>query len=218
MSLPLWDPRKALESPVVYNFFQKAVRADKSRRRFFDEYLMPLAGERILEVGCGPGTNCEWLPEGIRYVGCDMSGEYIEYAKRRFGGRADFYASSVGQLRDLNLVPFRAIFALALLHHLNDEQVLTLCDEVLELLQPGGMFVTADPCFTSGQSRIERFITSCDRGKYVRTPLQYQALLQRKFSNVEVNLARADSLIPNTGVAMRGWKTAAVAAAAGVAG
>jgi len=146
-----------------------------------------------------------------------MSGAYVEYAKRRFGGRADFYASSVGQLRDLNLVPFRAIIALALLHHLNDEQVLTLFDEVLELLQPGGMFVTADPCFTFGQSRIERFITSCDRGKYVRTPAQYEALLQRKFCNVEVNLARAESLIPSTGVAMRAWKTAPIPPTAGVA-
>src|SRR5262245_46296990 len=139
MSLPLWDPRKLLELPRVYNFFQKAVGADNGRREFVEKYIAPLAPARILEVGCGPVTNCQWLPDGIDYVGCDLSPEYIEYAKRRFAGRAEFYAAPVGDLTRLGLKPFDAVIALAVLHHLNDAQVLTLCDEARALLVPGGI-------------------------------------------------------------------------------
>ena len=100
MSLSFWDPRKFLELPPVYNFFQKAVGADKGRRHFIEEFVAPLAGGRVLEVGCGPGTNCEWFPDNIEYVGCDIDEKYIAYAKKQYGSRAEFYATPVGKLNE----------------------------------------------------------------------------------------------------------------------
>lgn len=203
MSLPLWDPRKILELPPVYNFFQKAVGADKVRRHFIEEYVVPLAGGRVLEVGCGPGTNCEWFPENIEYVGCDIDEKYIAYAKQQYGSRAEFYATPVGKLGELGLKPFNAVIAVAVLHHLSDSEVHTLCDEVAELLKPGGLFVTVDPCFTAEQSRFERYITSCDRGRFVRFPEQYQVLLKKRFPQVRSEMKRGKLLlIPDTGVIM----------------
>jgi SAM-dependent methyltransferase len=203
-SLPFWDPRKALEYPPVYNFFQSAVGADKPRRRFIEEHIAPLGNGRVLEVGCGPGTNCAWMPPGIEYVGSDLSAAYIEYAKRVYGGRAEFFAMPVGQLAALNQKPFKAVFALAVLHHLSDDEVLTLCGEVIPLLQPGGTFMTLDPSFTHTQGRFERFITSCDRGHYVRYPEQYQALLAKKFPSVDIEIKPSiGMLIPNTLVVLK---------------
>ena len=207
MGLPLWDPRKLLELPAVYNFFQEAVGANKGRRHFIQEFVVPLAGGRVLEVGCGPGTNCEWFPENVEYVGCDLDEKYIAYAKQRYGSRAEFYATPVGQLGKSGLKPFNAVMALAVLHHLSDNEVLTLCDEVAGLLKPGGLFVTGDPCFTADQSRPERFMTSCDRGRFVRFPEQYHALLKKRFPQVRSDIRRGRLLhIPNTGVIMTAIK------------
>jgi SAM-dependent methyltransferase len=200
-SLDFWDPRRVLEHPPIYNLFQKLVRADRPRRKFIEETVAPLKYGRVLEVGCGPGTNCEWIPRGFEYVGCDLSESYIAYARRKFGDRAEFYSAAVGQLAALNMKPFRVVFALALLHHLSDSEVLTLCDEVLPLLEPGGMFITGDPCFVIGQKWLEHFITSRDRGRYMRYPEQYRELLAKKFPVVDAEVSRSKGmLIPNTGV------------------
>jgi SAM-dependent methyltransferase len=202
--LPFWDPRKVLEYPPIYNFFQNAVGADKPRRRFIEEHITPLGRARVLEVGCGPGTNCAWMPEGVEYVGCDLNAAYIEYARERYTGRGEFYVAGVGELAALELRPFKAIYALAVLHHLSDAEVLTLCDEVLALLEPRGMLITGDPCFFDGQGRIEHFITSCDRGHFVRHPEQYRDLLAQRFPRVELQVNHIKGmLIPNTGVLLK---------------
>lgn len=193
------DPRRLLEIPPVYNSFQKLVGAVAARRSFAAEYLTAFAGSRVLEVGCGPGTMYELIPPGIRYVGCDLSEIYIAYAKSRFGASAEFFALPVGKLAALGLRPFRAVFALALLHHLDDDEVRTLCREVHGLLEPGGSFFTGDPCYLDGQSRLEHFITSCDRGRFVRHAEKYRELLAETFSRVTLRTGKSGMLIPGTG-------------------
>jgi SAM-dependent methyltransferase len=201
-----FDPRRLLEVPSVYNAFQKLFRADVARRRFAAEYLTPFVGGRVLEVGCGPGTNCEWMPKGIEYVGCDVNERYVAYARKRYSGLAEFHAAPVGKLSSLGLRPFRAVFAIALLHHISDEEILTLCDEVFGLLEKGGVFITGDPCYVDGQSRLERFVTSCDRGKFVRHPEEYRRLLAQRFAEVTARTATSATLIPQSGVALTAVK------------
>jgi SAM-dependent methyltransferase len=201
--LPFWDPRKMLEYPPIYNLFQSAVGADKPRRAFITEHIAPLGRARVLEIGCGPATNCAWMPRDIEYVGCDHNEAYIAYARNRYGDRAEFFSLPVGQLRDLGLKPFKAVIALALLHHLTDVEVLTLCDEVLPLLGTDGSLITGDPCFLAGMKRLERFITSNDRGRYVRYPEQYQELLARKFPVVNMEIGRGGGLLKQTGVIIK---------------
>lgn len=202
--LPYWDPRKVLEYPPIYNLFQRVVGADKPRRAFIAEHIASLGRARVLEVGCGPATNCAWMPREVEYVGCYHNEAYIAYARNRYGDRAEFYSVPVGQLRDLGLKPFKAVIALALLHHLTDAEVLTLCDEVLPLLGTDGSLITGDPCFVAGMKRHERFIASCDRGHYVRYPEQYRELLARKFPVVNMEVRHSRGLtIPHTEVAIK---------------
>jgi len=180
------------------------VGADKPRRRFIEEHIAPLGPARVLEVGCGPGTNCAWMPRNIEYVGCDLNESYIAYAKQRYGDRAEFFAAPVGQMAALKLKPFSAVMAVALLHHLSDAEVLTLCDEVMPLLEAGGTFMTGDPCFAYGQSRLERFVTACDRGRHVRYPEQYQALLPKRFPEVTMEAGRSKAVLTaNAGVLLK---------------
>ncbi len=48
--------------------------------------LPPVAGKRVLDAGCGPGSYAEWLIEyGAEVVGIDVSPKMIRFARRRLG-------------------------------------------------------------------------------------------------------------------------------------
>ena len=203
MGAPIWDPRKILEVPAIYNFFQDMVGARQGRRRFIEQTIAPMVKSRILEVGCGPGINSEAFPKNISFVGCDISQSYIDHAKQHYGDHAQFYATPVGELRELQLERFDVVMALAVLHHLSDDDIVKLCDEVADLLTPGGFFVTADPCFSVDQSRFSNFIASCDRGQHVRYGEEYSKLLEKRFSKVNVITLKGRLVfIPSSGIVM----------------
>lgn len=67
------------------------------------------------------------------------------------------------------------------------------------LLEPGGSFLTGDPCYLDGQSRLERFVTSCDRGRFVRHAERYRELLAETFPRVTLRTGKAGMLIPGSG-------------------
>ena len=160
-------------------------------------------GSRILEVGCGPGNNCKWIPDGVDFVGRDTYSPYIDYAAcDRHGQRATFYNVGVEGLGALQLGKFDIVLAVAMLHHIADSEVLALCDEIHDLLKPGGSFVTADPCFLQGQGRVSRYIAAHDRGQFVRYPNEYQSLLEGRFSDVSLELIEGDLRMPSASVVM----------------
>ena len=132
------DLRRTLDNPAVYNLFQKMSRTREYRQRFMERVPIK-ANDRVLEVGCGPGTNVEFLPagKGVAFVGCDADSRYITHAKATYGERAEFYNTPVGDLRPLGLKPFNTALAWGLLHHIDDRQVRTLAGEIDELLEPG---------------------------------------------------------------------------------
>ena len=203
MKVRKFDPRRILGIPNVYDSYQKMLGAQQGRLDFIRQTIAPRVKSRVLEVGCGTGINCEGFPNGISYVGCDVSEKYISHANEVYGNRAAFYAKSVGNLRDLHLEPFDVVIALAVLHHLNDNDIMNLCDEVQELLAPGGIFITADPCFTKDQPWYSNFATSFDRGQFVRNPTEYTNLLAKKFSKVETQMHNGKLLvIPHAGFIM----------------
>lgn len=46
--------------------------------------LLEQADGRVLDVACGMGTNVQYLPETVEYVGIDLSPEMLREAERRF--------------------------------------------------------------------------------------------------------------------------------------
>ena len=51
------------------------------RRRLFGD-----AGGRVLDVACGTGLNLRYLPDGVEYVGADVSPVMLARARERHGG------------------------------------------------------------------------------------------------------------------------------------
>jgi cyclopropane fatty-acyl-phospholipid synthase-like methyltransferase len=199
------EPRELLGRPVVYDAFQSIIGANNSRRMFIEEFVAPLAGKRVLEVGCGPGGNCRWVPPTVDYVGTDINAEYVSHARDTYGDKAEFHICPVGELASLNIGRFAAVIAVNLLHHLADSQVADLCDEVKALLDEGGVIITADPCVTPQQSRLERKITLLDRGKHVRSPENYADLMRQNFDHFAIRVGSGHARFPNTGTTMVAW-------------
>lgn len=154
--------------------------------RYVRDVIRPEPDARILDIGCGPGSIVALLPEGVRYTGYDMNGDYILSARRRFGGQAEFFQGRVGATNPLtDAGSFDLVTANSLLHHLEDEDVHALMDAARAHLRPGGTFVTLDPVHAADSSPIARLLVGMDRGHRVRTAACYRALLSSGFASIE---------------------------------
>jgi SAM-dependent methyltransferase len=171
--------KKALAAPVVFDTYQSLIGAPECHRRFIQEMVRPLPGERILDVGCGVGASLRYLPNGIEYVGVDISEAYIAKAKANFSQRGTFICADIAKLNAATLRMFDRAFSFGVLHHLSDEVVVRAIELVRRVVKPGGAFISIDPCLIPGQRALARLIIDHDRGGYVRDPAGYKRLLCR---------------------------------------
>jgi SAM-dependent methyltransferase len=193
------DARRILQRSGAYRFVAALLRP-RQATIFAHEYVRARPGDRILDIGCGPGDLLTSLPVGIHYVGFDKSEPYVRAARARFGDRGTFFCRTVDRavVNELGAAEFDLVVAHGVLHHLDDFQA----DEVFALarsaLKPGGRFVTADGCYVSGQSRIARYFLDRDRGAHVRTEPAYRLLAARYFVSVESHVRHDTSRVPYT--------------------
>jgi SAM-dependent methyltransferase len=191
--------RSLLEFSWAYQAFGALIGAEAVRKEFVRDFVRPRPGERILDVGCGPGTLVPYL-EGTDYVGVEPNPEYVETARARYGPRATFQCDRVRRDLGRELPPFQIVIASGVLHHLDDEEAGQLMELAHQVLVPGGRLVTLDGCFTEDQGRLARLILSRDRGRHVRTADEYVGIASRQFREVSSTLRTGLLRIPYTHV------------------
>jgi len=70
-----------------------------SLRRYVAKVAGPRKGMRILEVGCGTGTNLELFAEaGCEVSGVDLSPSMVDLARRKLGDRADLHLGDAADM------------------------------------------------------------------------------------------------------------------------
>lgn len=122
-----------------YEIIRSDFRNVKAETDFFCSYL-PDQG-RVLDVGCGTGTNLRALHEKrYRCVGVDQSAAFIEYAKKL--GPADINYQHARAATFLDDEPFDLIFCIFVtLNYMNRNEIKPFFDLIRKHLQPNGKFV-----------------------------------------------------------------------------
>ena len=68
--------RRWLKVPFLYNLFQDAIGGNALRRKFIQSHVRAKAGDKVIDIGCGPGQILPWLPK-VEYVGLNVNRSYI---------------------------------------------------------------------------------------------------------------------------------------------
>jgi SAM-dependent methyltransferase len=94
------------------------------------------AGEEVLEVGCGTGTDLlQFAKHGSVATGVDLAARHVELARARLGDRARVYQADMRRLPFADN-SFDYVYSHGVLHH-SDESV-RVVREMFRVLRPGG--------------------------------------------------------------------------------
>ncbi len=193
---------RLLSASWIYQGVQDALGAEGFRRRLAG-WIDAAPGQRVLDIGCGPAAILEHLPRGIDYHGFDDSAAYLASARARFGDRGHFWEARVEHATLAELGRFDRVIAIGVLHHLDDDAAAALITLAASALNPGGMLLTYDPCWASGQGPIARALIARDRGQDVRDAHGYARLARARFDDVRAEVVRGHLRLPYTATVLR---------------
>lgn len=192
------DPRRALALPHAYRTLMRALGADSALDAFVRDTLRVSPGDRVLDLGCGPGRLARALPT-LEYWGVDIDPRYIARA-RRVRPHANFLCADVTTAARPEVPSgcFDLVVALGLLHHLNDSQAKAALEFAYRALAPGGRLVTLDCAFSNGQHRVAETLARYDRGRYVRRAGRYLELSATQFETARLTVRHDLLRVPYT--------------------
>jgi SAM-dependent methyltransferase len=178
--LATMDIRNILDSPALYAAWQAPFVAQKVAP--FLRTNDPARLGRVLEIGCGPGTNAR-LFQQAEYVGIDLNDRYIQAAQRRFG--RTFVCADATSFELPGEKPFDAVFINSLLHHLDDAAVEAALRRVADVLRARGELHVLDLVLPKNRC-VARWLARADRGGHARPLAAWEPLLSRHFQPLRV--------------------------------
>jgi SAM-dependent methyltransferase len=169
---------RVMERVTAYRLWQ-APFAEKKLAPLFQHNDLA-AARRVLDVGCGPGTNARHFSHAD-YVGVDNNPDYIAWARRRYGERfqvADVRSGVAGVGAG-----FDFILVNSLLHHVDTPDVRRILSQLASLLTVDGHVHILDLVMPD-RPGLPRLLAGLDRGDYPRPLAQWRALFSEAFDPV----------------------------------
>jgi tRNA (cmo5U34)-methyltransferase len=142
------------------------VRADSVPYRQAGEAVLleelPARVARVLDLGCGDGRLLGLVLEqraGAVGVALDFSPHMLDMARKRFGGssRVEVVAHDLDEPLPA-LGTFDTVVSSFAIHHLVHERKRRLCQEVFQLLDPGGVFCNLEHVASASAYGHARFL------------------------------------------------------------
>ena len=132
---------------------------------------------RVLDVGCGPGTNAGRFA-GADYVGVDINEHYLSIARTKHKGRFVQADLETADLAGLGM--FDTILVNSFLHHIPDDAVDRVLGQLRRLLTPTGALHSIEVVIPDRRS-IATLMARLDRGRYARRLKAWRALFEPHF-------------------------------------
>ena len=169
---------RLMENALAYRVWQTPF-AEKKLAPLY-AHTDPARARRVLDVGCGPGTNTAHFA-AADYLGIDINPAYIESARRRHG--REFVVADVTKY---NVVPeqrFDLILANSLFHHIDSASTRRILAHLATLLSDDG-YVHIFDLVLPARASISRFLARADRGEYPRPLDEWHDLFTSAFEPV----------------------------------
>lgn len=166
--------RRVLDHPRVYALWQAPFVHQKLAP--FVAHNRLAAIRKVLDVGCGPGTNAALFADK-EYLGIDLDAGYVERATRRFGPR--FRQGDAGAMEVPDFAPVDCLFINSLTHHLDDATMERLLGRG-DLVTGNGKLHLIDLYLPPGG--IARRLALADRGEHPRPLAELRALIDRHWA------------------------------------
>jgi SAM-dependent methyltransferase len=132
--------------------------------------------KRVLDVGCGPGTNASHFCH-CEYLGVDWNESYISYARQRYGRQ--FLAIDVCNYDPPGGGKYDFILVNSFLHHIDDANTLRILRNLKNLLTGDGHIHILDLVMPEDLT-LARCLAQWDRGCFARPLSEWR----RMFSGV----------------------------------
>lgn len=194
--------KKLLTFSRLYEFFQGNLLGGNNARKWLAKNVWRLeGGETIIDIGCGPGSVLEYLPQDVSYCGIDISENYIRAARRKFSARGTFFLGTARDFvnqNDSHLNSADLVLCNGLLHHLPDNEAIQVLELAKQLMKPNGRLVCLEGTFLTRQTLLSRWIVSTDRGRHVRFEQEWKDLIGRAFDSYSTNITTGLLRIPYT--------------------
>jgi SAM-dependent methyltransferase len=135
---------------------------------------------RVLDVGCGPGTNTPLFAD-VDYLGLDINERYVETARRRHG--REFITADVRTYTADEDDRFDFILLNSLLHHIETSDVYRILQQLAGQLTPDGHIHVLDLVLPSSPS-ISHWLARSDRGDFPRPLEEWRRIFRDVFDEV----------------------------------
>jgi SAM-dependent methyltransferase len=165
-----------MEQPWVYAAWQAPFAAAKFAP--IERGLREQTIRRVLDVGCGPGTNAKRF-SGSEYVGVDINRRYLAMGRGRHPhGR--FVEADLTTADLSSLGTFDTILVNSFLHHIPDAEVQRVLAQLAHLLSVDGRVHILEVVLPERRS-VARLMARLDRGRHARTFSHWSLLLGAAF-------------------------------------
>ena len=187
---------RILEYDFPYDAFQTCVGSYKFRDRFLKSIEF-LPNSKILELGCGTGITLKTIRNND-YIGIDLSEKYLIKASRRKESslliNGDVALSKTYE--NLNTKKNDVVLALALWHHLDDEQMIRTLENVYKISEEGISIFSLDPFIDEKTGLSAAWIAKNDRGRFLRSAGHLKEISEAVGFKFSYEISRRELYIP----------------------
>jgi len=166
---------RLLEHPWIYAAWQTPFVAQKFAP--VERALQQEEIRRVLDVGCGPGTNAARFKD-VDYVGVDINERYLAIARSKHPGQ--FIQADLASADLSALGRFDTILVNSFLHHLDDTAVERTLAQLQTLLDPAGKVHILELVLPERRS-LARLMARIDRGRYPRPLASWHRIFSTYF-------------------------------------